>query len=86
MLYFSHLSSDRTTLTVLKETDALETIARVGTEIQALLSRVFTKLGIEHCFAGPDAMFGVHWVVKYRKIIVIGNKSTVTFIHSSRLT
>ena len=22
---------------------------------------VFTKFGVEHCFAGPDAMFGVHF-------------------------
>ena len=55
------LSAAKATLTVLKETDALETIASVGKEIQALLSRVFTKLGVEHCFAGPDAMFGVHF-------------------------
>ena len=55
------LSAAKATLTVLKETDALETIASVGKDIQELLSRVFTKLGIEHCFAGPDAMFGVHF-------------------------
>lgn len=55
------LSAAKATLTVLKETDALATIASVGQKIQALLSRVFTKFGIEHCFAGPDAMFGVHF-------------------------
>jgi glutamate-1-semialdehyde 2,1-aminomutase len=55
------LSAAKATLTVLKETDALETIAIVGQKIQALLSRVFTKFDIEHCFAGPDAMFGVHF-------------------------
>jgi glutamate-1-semialdehyde 2,1-aminomutase len=55
------LSAAKATLTVLKETDALETIASVGKEIQGLLSRVFTKFGVEHCFAGPDAMFGVHF-------------------------
>ncbi|MBA6357146.1 MULTISPECIES: aspartate aminotransferase family protein [unclassified Colwellia] len=55
------LSAAKATLTVLKETDALETIATVGQKIQALLSRVFTKFDIEHCFAGPDAMFGVHF-------------------------
>lgn len=55
------LSAAKATLTVLKETDALATIASVGQKIQALLSRVFTKFEIEHCFAGPDAMFGVHF-------------------------
>ncbi|PAJ73402.1 aspartate aminotransferase family protein [Pseudoalteromonas sp. NBT06-2] len=55
------LSAAKATLTVLKETDALETINSVGKAIKALLSRVFTKFGIEHCFAGPDAMFGVHF-------------------------
>jgi glutamate-1-semialdehyde 2,1-aminomutase len=54
------LSAAKATLTVLKETDALDTISRVGQEIQQVLSRVFTKFDLEHCFAGPDAMFGVH--------------------------
>ena len=55
------LSAAKATLTVLKETDALATIDRVGQQIQQLLSRVFTKFDIEHCFAGPDSMFGVHF-------------------------
>jgi len=55
------LSAAKATLTVLKNTDALATINRVGQEIQQVLSRVFTKFGIEHCFAGPDSMFGVHF-------------------------
>ena len=55
------LSAAKATLTVLSETDALATIAEVGQKIQAILSRVFTKFDIEHCFAGPDAMFGVHF-------------------------
>lgn len=54
------LSAAKATLTVLKETDALATINRVGQDIQALLSRVFNHFNIEHCFAGPDSMFGVH--------------------------
>ncbi len=55
------LSAAKATLTVLKETQAYETINQVGADIQARLSRVFTKHGIEHKFAGPDAMFGVHF-------------------------
>jgi glutamate-1-semialdehyde 2,1-aminomutase len=55
------LSAAKATLTVLKETNALEIVASVGQKIQSLLTRVFTKFGVEHCFAGPDAMFGVHF-------------------------
>ena len=55
------LSAAKATLTVLSETDALETINKVGAQIQQLLSRVFTKFGIEHRFAGPDSMFGIHF-------------------------
>jgi len=55
------LSAAKATLTILNDTDALETIDRVGLAIQQVLARVFTKFGIEHCFAGPNAMFGVHF-------------------------
>lgn len=55
------LSAAKATLTVLTETDALDTINRVGGQIQALLSRVFSKFDIAHCFAGPNAMFGIHF-------------------------
>ena len=55
------LSAAKATLTVLKETDALATVADVGKKIQTILSRVFTKFDVEHCFAGPDSMFGVHF-------------------------
>ena len=54
------LSAARATLRVLDETDALETTARVGTEVRDLLGRVFTQAGVEHCFSGPPAMFGIH--------------------------
>jgi len=33
----------------------------VGHAIQALLGRVFTAAGIAHAFAGPPAMFGIHF-------------------------
>lgn len=55
------LSAAKATLTVLKETDALANVDKVGRDIQELLSRVFTKHGVEHRFAGPDSMFGVHF-------------------------
>lgn len=55
------LSAAKATLTLLKETDALETVDRVGLAIQQVLARVFSKFSIEHCFAGPNAMFGVHF-------------------------
>jgi glutamate-1-semialdehyde 2,1-aminomutase len=55
------LSAAKATLTVLNETDAYETINKAGADIQQVLSRVFTKHGIEHRFAGPDSMFGIHF-------------------------
>jgi glutamate-1-semialdehyde 2,1-aminomutase len=55
------LSAAKATLTILNETDAYETINKAGADIQQVLSRVFTKQGIEHRFAGPDSMFGIHF-------------------------
>ncbi|MCP4808528.1 MAG: aminotransferase class III-fold pyridoxal phosphate-dependent enzyme [Proteobacteria bacterium] len=55
------LAAAEATLTILKETDALTTVDAVGARIQELLGRVFTRFGVEHTFAGPDAMFGVHF-------------------------
>ena len=55
------LSAAHATLKILDETQAFETINQVGLKIQALLSRVFTGAGIEHAFAGPPAMFGIHF-------------------------
>jgi glutamate-1-semialdehyde 2,1-aminomutase len=55
------LSAAKATLTLLKETDAYATINRTGAAFQALLSRVFTKHGVTHRFAGPDSMFGIHF-------------------------
>lgn len=55
------LTAAKATLTVLNETKAYNTINKAGAQIQQVLSRVFTKHGIEHRFAGPDSMFGVHF-------------------------
>lgn len=55
------LSAAHETLNILTHTNALATVDRVGTQIQELLGRVFTKAGIEHAFAGPPAMFGIHF-------------------------
>jgi glutamate-1-semialdehyde 2,1-aminomutase len=55
------LSAAKATLDVLRETDALETVDRVGAEIRDLLGRVFTAAGIAHQFAGPPSMFGIHF-------------------------
>ena len=51
----------KATLGVLKSTDAMDTIMRVGGHIREVLSRVFTRFHIQHAFAGPDSMFGVHF-------------------------
>jgi glutamate-1-semialdehyde 2,1-aminomutase len=58
------LSAAHATLDILSHTNALETAHRVGGEIQKVLSRVFQRAGIEHAFAGPDSMFGIHFTEK----------------------
>ncbi|WP_256717748.1 aspartate aminotransferase family protein [Shewanella sp. UCD-KL12] len=55
------LSAAKATLTILNETDAYDSINKAGADIQQVLSRVFSKHGIEHKFAGPDSMFGIHF-------------------------
>jgi glutamate-1-semialdehyde 2,1-aminomutase len=55
------LSAAHKTLDLLSHTDALQTINTTGERLQALLGRVFTAAGVEHAFAGPPAMFGIHF-------------------------
>ncbi|MDB2387002.1 aminotransferase class III-fold pyridoxal phosphate-dependent enzyme [Shewanella sp.] len=55
------LSAAKATLTILNESDAFDSINKAGADIQQVLSRVFNRHGIEHKFAGPDAMFGIHF-------------------------
>ena len=55
------LAAAHATLDILTNTNALETVDRAGEAIQEVLGRVFTKAGIEHRFAGPAAMFGIHF-------------------------
>ena len=55
------LSAAHKTLDLLSHTDALQTINNTGERLQALLGRVFTAAGVEHAFAGPPAMFGIHF-------------------------
>jgi glutamate-1-semialdehyde 2,1-aminomutase len=55
------LSAAHATLKILTETNAQQTINHAGEQIQAVLGRVFTAAGLEHAFAGPPAMFGIHF-------------------------
>ena len=55
------VSAAHATLNILAQTDALQTISSVGAQVRDLLGRVFTAAGVEHAFAGPPAMFGVHF-------------------------
>ena len=55
------VSAAHATLKILAQTDALQTISSVGAQVRDLLGRVFTAAGVEHAFAGPPAMFGVHF-------------------------
>jgi len=47
------------TLSILRDTDALDTIQRTGLEMQAGLSQVISRRGLPHVFTGIPAMFGV---------------------------
>jgi len=58
------LSAASATLDILANTDALKTIDAAGEKITAILGRVFTAAGVEHCFAGPPAMIGIHFTQK----------------------
>jgi len=79
------LSAAKATLTVLSETDALATVDKVGAAIQKVLSRVFTRFDIEHKFAGPNAMFGVHFgkevPLNYRDWKKTDSELYTTFAH-----
>ena len=55
------LGAAKATLEVLANTDALETVNRAGAAIRDVLGRVFTAAGVDHRFAGPPAMFGIHF-------------------------
>ena len=55
------LSAANATVDILANTDALQTVDRVGAAIRDVLGRVFTASGIEHRFAGPASMFGIHF-------------------------
>ena len=55
------LGAAHATLKILAQTDALYTIDQVGSRIRDLLGRVFLAASIEHAFAGPAAMFGIHF-------------------------
>jgi glutamate-1-semialdehyde 2,1-aminomutase len=55
------LSAAHATLKILAETNAQQTINHAGEQIQSLLGRIFTAAGIAHAFAGPPAMFGIHF-------------------------
>ena len=47
------------TLRILRDTDALATIAQVGKEVQAGLSEVISERGLPYVFTGHPAMFGI---------------------------
>jgi glutamate-1-semialdehyde 2,1-aminomutase len=55
------LSAAQATLDILAKTDALKTVDAVGTQIKNVLSKVFTRAGVAHAFAGPPAMLGIHF-------------------------
>ncbi len=58
------LAAANCTLQILKETDALASIARYGTKMKAGLSQILGKRGIAHCFTGHEAMMGLFFAEK----------------------
>lgn len=52
------------TLTILKETDALEHIRATGEEVQRGLDQILNQRGIAHVFTGHPTMFGVMFAEK----------------------
>ena len=52
------------TLTILRDTDALETIQKTGERIQAGLSEVIKRRGLPHVFTGHPSMFGTIFAEK----------------------
>lgn len=55
------ISAAHKTLDILANTNALDTVNKTGEQIKKILSRVFSEAGIEHTFAGPPSMFGIHF-------------------------
>ncbi|OUR97474.1 aspartate aminotransferase family protein [Halobacteriovorax marinus] len=55
------LAAASATLDILQNTNALKTVDEVGLEIQKVLGSVFSAAGIDHTFAGPASMFGIHF-------------------------
>ncbi len=55
------LAAAKATLSILRDTDALETVENTGKKIMNVLGEVFKKHGIEYSFAGHPSMFGVHF-------------------------
>ncbi|MEX2495421.1 MAG: aminotransferase class III-fold pyridoxal phosphate-dependent enzyme, partial [Woeseia sp.] len=53
------LAAANRTLQILDETDALESIARYGTKLQAGLKGILSSRGIPHCFTGHPSMTGL---------------------------
>jgi glutamate-1-semialdehyde 2,1-aminomutase len=52
------------TLSIIKETDALETIHRTGRAIQAGVKGVIERKGLPHVFTGHPSMFGIMFTDK----------------------
>ena len=55
------LSAAQATLAILSDTQALHSVHQAGQQVKSLLSRVFTRAGLAHAFAGPPSMLGIHF-------------------------
>lgn len=72
------MSAAKATLDILDKEGFYQNLNHTGKNIQNSLSKIFSEEGLEHSFAGPDSMFGIHFMAQvptnYRDWRVADNK------------
>jgi glutamate-1-semialdehyde 2,1-aminomutase len=56
------LSAAKATLSILRETDALQTVAQTGKRVMGVLAEAFDRFNLPYAFAGHSSMFGIHFM------------------------
>jgi glutamate-1-semialdehyde 2,1-aminomutase len=56
------LTAAKATLSILRDTGALRTIAATGRRIMSVLSETFARFGLPHAFTGHSSLFGIHFM------------------------
>jgi glutamate-1-semialdehyde 2,1-aminomutase len=58
------LSAANATLSILRDTDALKTVAQVGKRVMGVLAEAFDCFDLPYVFTGHSSMFGVHFMAE----------------------